>query len=164
MADCCVRLKPVVGFSEDQREQSVRRALQTMDLEAVAERDPFQLSKGERQRVAVASILSTDPEILILDEPTTGLDYRQQIFLMDLLQERNREGTTIIIVTHSLKLVGDYCNQVLLMKGGELLSEGHPRELFFHTTHPMNLPPLWKLSRNLQGDALTVEEFVNALT
>jgi energy-coupling factor transport system ATP-binding protein len=152
-----------LGFSEDQRKKNVERALQTMDLEAQQQRDPFQLSKGERQRVAVACMLSVSPEILMLDEPTTGLDYRQQTYLMQLLRELNKEGATIIIVTHSLKLVGDYCNYAILMEKGQKKAEGHPRDLFFRNGLFHKLPPLWELSRIMKGNALTVDEFASSL-
>ena len=152
-----------LGFSEEQQKKNVERALQTMDLEAQQQRDPFQLSKGERQRVAVACMLSVSPEILMLDEPTTGLDYRQQTYLMALLRELNKEGATIIIVTHSLKLVGDYCNYAILMEKGQLKAEGHPRDLFFRNYLFPKLPPLWELSRIMNGNALTVDEFASAL-
>ena len=148
-----------LGFSDEQRTKNVERAIQTMDLEAQRERDPFQLSKGERQRVAVASMLSVNPEILMLDEPTTGLDYRQQTYLMELLREFNKEGATVVIVTHSLKLVGDYCSYAILMEKGRMKAEGHPRDLFFRDNLFPKLPPLWDLSRAMNGNALTVEEF-----
>ncbi len=152
-----------LGFSEEQRKKNVERALQTMDLEAQQQRDPFQLSKGERQRVAVACMLSVSPEILMLDEPTTGLDYRQQSYLMELLRELNKEGATIIIVTHSLKLVGDYCNYAILMEKGQKKAEGHPRDLFFRDQLFSKLPPLWELSRMMNGNSLTVDEFASLL-
>ena len=153
-----------LGFSDEQREKNVERALETMDLKPQQERDPFQLSKGERQRVAVASMLSVSPEILMLDEPTTGLDHRQQTYLMELLRELNQNGATIVIVTHSLKLVGDYCNYAILMEKGEKKAEGHPRDLFFQDNLFSKLPPLWELSRGLKGNALTVAEFVANLS
>ena len=152
-----------LGFSEEQRLRNVERALKTMDLESQQDRDPFQLSKGERQRVAVASMLSVNPEILMLDEPTTGLDYRQQSYLMELLREFNRNGATIIIVTHSLKLVGDYCNFAILMEQGRKKAEGHPQKLFFQNGLFPTLPPLWDLSRKMKGNALTVDEFASRL-
>ena len=151
-----------LGFSDEQRTKNVERALETMDLASQQERDPFQLSKGERQRVAVASMLSVNPEILMLDEPTTGLDYRQQTYLMELLREFNRNGATIVIVTHSLKIVGDYCNYAIVMEKGGKKAEGHPREVFFQKDLFRTLPPLWELSRSLNGNALTVEEFVSS--
>lgn len=147
------------GIPENIRKSAVQKAMETMDLSAQSERDPFQLSKGERQRVAVASVLSVNPEILILDEPTTGLDHKQQTYLMQLLQEFHRQGTTIIIVTHAVKLVGDYCDYAILLENGKQIAEGHPRQLFFQESIPFRLPRLWQLSKLLGGNALTVEEF-----
>jgi energy-coupling factor transport system ATP-binding protein len=152
-----------LGFSDELRTKNVERALRTMDLEAQQERDPFQLSKGERQRVAVASMLSVAPEILMLDEPTTGLDYRQQTYLMELLRELNQQGATVVIVTHSLKIVGDYCTHAILMEKGQKKAEGHPRELFFRNHLFQKLPPLWELSRLMNGNALTVDEFASQM-
>ena len=150
------------GFSEQEVAQASDSAIETMDLIKRVEDDPFQLSKGERQRVAVASVLSIRPDILILDEPTTGLDYRQQKFLMNLLRELNQSGTTILIVTHALKLVSDYCDHAILLAAGKVISEGHPRELFFGN-HNFRLPPLVELSRALNGNALSAEEFLQQL-
>jgi energy-coupling factor transport system ATP-binding protein len=146
------------GLSETEVKENAGQAIETMDLSAQTERDPFQLSKGERQRVAVASVLSLKPEILILDEPTTGLDYRQQKYLMELLKQLNGEGATVIIVTHTLKLVAEYCNFCLLLSGGKIQAEGNPRDVFFGSSQ-MKLPPLLGLSRAMKGNSVTVEEF-----
>jgi energy-coupling factor transport system ATP-binding protein len=151
------------GFPEEQIRQNADRAIQAMDLVAQSERDPFQLSKGERQRVAVASVLSLNPRILILDEPTTGLDYKQQKYLMELLKEFNASGTTIIIVTHSLRLVCEYCNYGILMQKGNVAAQGHPRELFFNETLKIKLPPIIQLSSKMNGNALFVQEFLDHL-
>ncbi|PWT93241.1 MAG: cobalt ABC transporter ATP-binding protein [Acidobacteria bacterium] len=151
------------GFPEADTKRLVDLAMETMDLIGVSDRDPFQLSKGERQRVAVASILSVNPDILILDEPTTGLDYRQQKYMMELLRNLHQQGKTIIIVTHAIKLVGEYCDHALLLDRGKKVAEAHPRDLFFGDTVRMKLPPLWALSRLMNGDALTVEEFAREL-
>lgn len=150
------------GFSDDSMNRNVSEAIETMSLSAQAGRDPFQLSKGERQRVAVASILSVQPEILVLDEPTTGLDDLQQRYLLNLLRRLNSSGKTVIIVTHALRLVAEYCNYVVLLDSGRVAAEGHPREVLF--SRDMKLPPLLELSRSLEGNALTVDEFVNSLT
>ena len=152
-----------LGFSEQQRTINVERAIRTMDLEEQQSRDPFQLSKGERQRVAVASVLSVNPRILMLDEPTTGLDYRQQSYLMKLLQELNQDGATIIIVTHNLKLVGETCNYAVFMENGRMRAEGHPRTLFFQDSLFPSMPPLWDLAWRLKGNALTVSEFASSI-
>jgi energy-coupling factor transport system ATP-binding protein len=150
------------GFSDDVMNRNVSEAIETMALSEQAGRDPFQLSKGERQRVAVASILSVQPDILVLDEPTTGLDDQQQRYLLNLLRRLNSSGKTVIIVTHALRLVAEYCNYVVLLDRGRVAAEGHPREVLF--SRGTRLPPLLELSRSLEGNALTVDEFINSLT
>ena len=151
------------GFPDQAVVDSSASAVEIMDLGEVLERDPFQLSKGERQRVAVASVLSVQPEILVLDEPTTGLDHKQQKYMMDLLRDLNRSAKTIVVVTHSLRLVAEYCNYVFVLDQGRLVAEGPPRKVFFENIE-MELPPLVELSRMMNGNALTVEEFLSRLS
>ena len=150
------------GYAEEEVKRNSDRAVEVMDLAARVDHDPFQLSKGERQRVAVGSVLSVRPQILILDEPTTGLDYRQQRYLMDLLRDLNRTGTTIIIVTHALWLVGEYCDYAFALQEGTRVAEGHPRDLFFQQ-RILKLPPLLELSALLGANALTASELARQL-
>ena len=91
---------------------------------------PFALSKGERQRVAVASVLAVEPEVLILDEPTTGLDDHHQRALMDMLKNLNGRGHTIIIITHSMEVAAEYAGRAVVMKEGAILLEGPTRVVF----------------------------------
>lgn len=95
---------------------------------------PFSLSRGERQRLALASILAGDPEILILDEPTTGLDYRECMAMMEFIKKRNQAGTTVIMVTHDMEIVQDFCSRVLVLAGGRLLSDGAMEQVMLEDT------------------------------
>lgn len=149
-------------FDEKQIRENVSHVMEIMGLQEQADRDPFQLSKGERQRVAVASVLSVQPEILILDEPTTGLDDQQQRYLMELLRDLNRNGKTVVIVTHSLRLVAAYCNHAIVLSQGQKVAEGHPRDVLFSSG--IKLPPLLQLSKIMNGNALSVQEFVDNLS
>jgi ABC-type multidrug transport system ATPase subunit len=79
---------------------------------------------------------------------------------MDLLSEFNSGGTTVIIVTHSLRLVADYCNYSVLLSKGEKAAEGNPRDLLFQDMPGMTLPPLLELSRLMKGNALSLKEFL----
>lgn len=95
------------------------------------EEEPFSLSRGQRQRVALASILATEPEILILDEPTTGLDYLECCQIMDRIRRMNEEQqVTVIMVCHDMEVVLDYAKRALVMAGGALLGDGPVREIF----------------------------------
>ncbi len=105
----------------------VLRAVGLQDARAL---DPFLLSKGERQRLAVASVLALRPRLLILDEPTTGLDYREQRRMMALVTELNRDGIAIVMITHTPWLVAEYARRVVLIRSGRKLFDGGVREFF----------------------------------
>jgi energy-coupling factor transport system ATP-binding protein len=107
-----------------------KEVLRAVNLTGERDRDPFLLSKGERQRLAVASVLALRPHILILDEPTTGLDYREQRRMMALVSDLNRAGITIVMITHTPWLVAEYARRVVLMRKGRVLFDGGVREFF----------------------------------
>jgi len=104
--------------------------LSAVNLTAERDRDPFLLSKGERQRLAVASVLALRPRLLILDEPTTGLDYREQRRMMVLIGDLNRSGIAIVMITHTPWLVAEYARRVVLMRKGRVTFDGDVREFF----------------------------------
>ena len=98
------------------------------------EEEPFSLSRGQRQRVALASILAVEPEMLILDEPTTGLDYLECCQIMDRIRRMNEEQqVTVVMVCHDMEVVLDYAQRALVMAGGRLLADGPVREIFRDT-------------------------------
>jgi energy-coupling factor transport system ATP-binding protein len=109
----------------------VEEALDAVGLEDRRGADPFLLSKGERQRAAVASVLATRPGVLILDEPTTGLDYREIRDMMGLVRRLAGQGHAVILVTHNLWVAAEYSERILVMGGGRVLGEGAPEEIFF---------------------------------
>lgn len=95
------------------------------------EAEPYMMSRGERQRLALASTLAAQPNVLILDEPTTGLDYRECCSIMDYLKELNEtKGTTIVMVCHDMEVVLDYAQNVLVMAHGSLCAQGSCEEVF----------------------------------
>jgi energy-coupling factor transport system ATP-binding protein len=126
--------------------------------------DPFLLSKGERQRLAVASVLVLKPRMLILDEPTTGLDYREQLRMMALVRDLNRSGIAIVIITHTPWLVAEYARRVILMRKGAKIFDGGVREFFAEDellrSSSFRPPEVTELSRRFGALALTTEEFV----
>jgi energy-coupling factor transport system ATP-binding protein len=91
------------------------------------------LSRGERQRVALASIVAASPEILLLDEPTTGLDYRECMHICGLVKEMNRNGVTVVMVCHDMEVVLDFAQRVLVMASGRLLADGETADIFRRT-------------------------------
>ena len=101
------------------------------DFGFTGDEEPFSLSRGQRQRVALASILAVEPEILILDEPTTGLDYLECCHIMDRIRRMNEEKkVTVVMVCHDMEVVLDYASRALVMAGGRLLADGPVREIF----------------------------------
>ncbi len=101
------------------------------DFSFSGDEEPFSLSRGQRQRVALASILAVEPEILILDEPTTGLDYFECCHIMDRIRRVNEENkVTVIMVCHDMEVVLDYAKRALVMAGGHLLADGPVKEIF----------------------------------
>ena len=101
------------------------------DFGFTGEEEPFSLSRGQRQRVALASILAVEPEILILDEPTTGLDYFECCHIMDRIRRMNEENrVTVLMVCHDMEVVLDYARRALVMAEGRLLADGAVRDVF----------------------------------
>jgi energy-coupling factor transport system ATP-binding protein len=128
---------------------------------------PFTLTKGERQRVAVASILAVQPQVIVLDEPTTGLDHRHQRNIMEVLKRLNQLGHTIIIITHSMGVAEEFADRTFVMKEGHILLDGPTRTVFADEARlaEASLSPssLVRLSNWLGTQALTVEQMVQEL-
>ena len=104
------------------------------DFGFTGDEEPFSLSRGQRQRVALASILAVEPEVLILDEPTTGLDYFECCHIMDRIRRMNEEQqVTVIMVCHDMEIVLDYAQRALVMAGGRLLADGPVPGIFRDT-------------------------------
>lgn len=118
------------GQSEEQININVKQALAAVGLSGREGHDPFSMSKGERQRVAVASVVATKPEVIIMDEPTTGLDYLQIRSMMDLIRSLNEMGHTIIMVTHTMWVVAEYAHRAIVLNNGRIILQGTPREIF----------------------------------
>jgi len=154
-----------LGWDAAERERHVRDALEAVGIAEMVDRDPFLLGKGERQKVAVASILALAPQVLVLDEPTTGLDFHETRELMDLLAELNRRGKTIIVITHVPWIVTRYARRAVLMSEGSILFDGSVRELVAREELCRAgdfLPgPATRLGRRFGATPLTVEELLS---
>jgi energy-coupling factor transport system ATP-binding protein len=151
------------GLDAAEVERRTAEVLHAVNLDDARKRDPFLLSKGERQRLAVASVLALRPRLLILDEPTTGLDYREQRRMMRLVTDLNRAGIAIVIITHTPWLVAEYARRVLLMRKGRVLFDGAVRRFFEQDEllagSSFRAPEVVTLARRLGFSALGPEEF-----
>ena len=128
---------------------------------------PKYLSKGERQRLTMGSIIAMDPDVVIVDEPTTGQDWRETIWIMDLLKKINDEGKTVIIITHNMEIVCSYCNRVLAMRYGKVLLDGTPAEVFAQPeilatayVQPTDITRIAQALDYMPNDVTSVDEFV----
>jgi energy-coupling factor transporter ATP-binding protein EcfA2 len=142
-------------------------ALETVGLGGREQTDPFVMTKGERQKLAVACVLACEPEVLVLDEPTTGLDAAEQVAMMQLLARLNSAGHTVIIITHAMDVAATWARRVVLMRGGEIIADGTARQVF-HQPDRLALaglvaPPCVRLGSLLGVPAVTVDELAGAL-
>jgi cobalt/nickel transport system ATP-binding protein len=119
-----------LGYSESEVKAAVGGALRYVGLEGFERRPPHQLSGGEKKRVAIAGVLAMDPDVLIFDEPTSGLDPSGSEDIMELLDELNLGGKTVIISTHDIELAYQWANRAILLVGGKILQEAIPEVAF----------------------------------
>ena len=117
------------GYDENTIKKRVDWALSLLDLQKYRKVSPFMLSGGERKRVALASVLAWDPEIIILDEPTIGQDYRQKERLKQFIMQLNSQGKTVIIVTHDVEFVAECSPDIILMRQGKIIASGKAKEI-----------------------------------
>jgi len=153
-----------LGYSQEEIAIRVCESLLAVGfpVEQSGSLDPFSLRKGERQRVAVASILATRPAILIFDEPTTGLDAPETDRMMTMIRDLHRDGHTIVMITHSMRLVAEYAQRCLLMERGRIVADGSPRDIFHDSTlvsrASLEIPPVSRFSQRWGYTLLTVNE------
>lgn len=155
------------GLPEEEVERQARRVLDEVGLVGLDDADPFLLGKGHRQQLAVASILALRPEVLILDEPTTGLDYREQRRIMTLLRSLHVQGLTLIVITHSPWVVAEYARRAVVLDKGHIAFDGALRELFaraelLERCH-FTVPDITRVGLHCGVSALTCQELLAAL-
>lgn len=122
------------GLSKEEAKERAIKALQMVGLkEKYYKQSPFELSGGQKRRVAIAGVLAMEPEVLILDEPTAGLDPKGRDEILDQLKRIHEErGITIILVSHSMEDVAKYVGRIIVMNQGEAMYDGTPKEVFSH--------------------------------
>lgn len=163
------------GVSIEEAERLAREKLAMVGIhEEFFEKNPFELSGGQMRRVAIAGILAMEPEVLVLDEPTAGLDPKGRRELMTLFKELHQNGMTIVLVTHLMDDVANYADYVNVLEGGKLVCSGYPKEVFqdvaFFESKQLGVPKITKFAqqlvkRGLHLDTLpiTIEEFAEVV-
>lgn len=122
-----------IGMDKATIEKNVDEAIQVLNLEEVVDIHPFRLSRGQRQRLAIAGVLAMRPEIFMLDEPTGGQDREQVLRLRGVLQGLNDAGHTIILITHDMELLAESTRRAIVVRSGKVILDGEPASVFQHT-------------------------------
>ena len=152
------------GIKGEEALKKAHEALKQVGLdESYYKRQPFELSGGEKRKVAIAGILAINPDILIFDEPTVGFDPASAKELMNLITEFHKRGKTIIVITHDMDLVNRYAQKVFLIEKGKLAFEGTPSELFMFVRNydRLDIPQVIKLALLLKEKGMDID--VNAV-
>lgn len=161
-----------LGTSEDEVKQVVDETLRLFGLDRYRDVHPFLLSKADRLRVALCSVLTMRPETLVVDEPTTGQDMRQSYEVMEILKKLNKEGKTVVFITHNMRLVAEYADRCIIMKDGEVFIDKATRQALtdFEKLRDAQLKPpqvtiLSSRMSNLgfEEPSLTVAEFFESV-
>ncbi len=153
-------------MEEEEAKKVAHEALREVGIgKEFYERSPFDLSGGEKRRVAIAGILALHPQILVLDEPVAGLDPNGVNEIMSLLVRLYEQGTSIILVTHNMDLVLEYCHEVYALHDGNLIYTGNPEQFFSHLTDDMaiEIPTIYSMINklNARGYNLSVDNVTN---
>lgn len=150
------------GVSKEEAEQIAREKLALVGIsEDLYERSPFELSGGQMRRVAIAGILAMEPSVLVLDEPTAGLDPAGRKELMGIFKELHQAGMTIVLVTHLMDDVADFADYVYVLEKGKVVLSGSPREIFQQVDELENIqlgvPKITKFAANLERRGFVFE-------
>ena len=157
-----------LGRNADDTARHVHEALEAVGLVGREREDPITLSKGDRQRVALAGALAQRPEVLVLDEPTTGLDPIEVRATMELLRRLSRSGVAVVIVTHAMWVVAEYAHRAVVLAQGRVQADGTVREILGRERvledAGLRAPTVVRIASELGISALSVDELVSALT
>ncbi len=158
-----------MGLSKEEAEKKAKKALRQVRMsEDLFERNPFDLSGGQKRRVAIAGVLAMDPEVLILDEPTAGLDPRGRNYILGMLEELHRErGITIILVSHSMDDVAECADLLMVLKDAELKFFDKPKEVFKNVdeleSYGLAVPEITYLAKELIEAGLDMDPTVSTV-
>jgi len=167
-----------LGIKDDELEERVKKAMEMVEMEysIYKERSPFGLSGGEMRRVAIASILSIDPEVIILDEPTASLDPLNRKSLLKLISELHLHyNKTIVLVSHNMEVIAELAQRIIVMDKGKIVLDDNPKQIFQNYVAELesiglSLPQityimhkLKKMGKPIDSGVLTLEEAKNEI-
>lgn len=124
-----------IGVPETEHAERIGTVLEAVNLGGRANGNPFNMGRGERQRLAIASILAMRPGVICVDEPTTGQDRQEAASIMEILQSYNDDGHTVITITHDIALAAQYTDRVVVLSDGRVIADGSPAEVFRDEAH-----------------------------
>ncbi|MBO7390555.1 MAG: ATP-binding cassette domain-containing protein, partial [Clostridia bacterium] len=166
-----------LGLSEEEIKGRVREAVQLvgLDYEDVKDRSPFELSGGQKRRVAIAGVIAMRPRVLILDEPTAGLDPRGKKEILALVKRlKESSSPTVIIISHDMDAVAENCDKVALFSEGKIMKVASPRDIFYDEAlladAEMDVPTVVKIVKEMEKKGaslgerpITREQFIQAV-
>lgn len=153
-----------LGLSESEIKERVEEALEKVGLDqpGLADRSPFELSGGQMRRAAMAGVLAMRPEVLVLDEPAAGLDPQSREDMLQLISSLHRQGTTVVMISHSMDDVARFATRAVVMEKGTVAMEGTPEEIFRHAEQlekmGLDVPSVCKLGMLLRRAGLPCPE------
>ncbi len=156
-----------LGLSDEEIGERVKEAIELvgLDYDEIKDRSPFELSGGQKRRVAVAGVIAMRPEVLILDEPTAGLDPKAHRDMLAMIEEvHRRTGNITILVSHNMADIARLSDQILVIDSGHLVVSGTPKEVFSRTEElervGLDLPPITILTENLRKRGMDIEKTI----
>lgn len=156
-----------LGLEEDEIQERVKEAMELvgLDYEEFKDRSPFELSGGQKRRAAIAGVIAMRPEVLILDEPTAGLDPKAHKDVLAMIEEvHRRTGNITVLVSHNMADIARLSDKVLVIDSGHMVAMGTPKEVFSHREELSNvgldLPPITQLTEALRERGMKIEETI----
>lgn len=153
-----------MGLKEEEIDARVREAMAIvgLDFSEISKRSPFELSGGQMRRAALAGVLAMKPQVLVLDEPTAGLDPRARDFLLEDVRRLNRAGTTVVLISHAMDDVAKLATRVAVLEKGALVMDGSPLEVFSRHERlgamGLDVPQGFRLARLLREKGFPVSD------
>ena len=156
-----------LGLEEEEIQERVKEAMELvgLDYEEFKDRSPFELSGGQKRRAAIAGVIAMRPEVLILDEPTAGLDPKAHKDVLAMIEEvHRRTGNITVLVSHNMADIARLSDKILVIDSGHMVAMGTPKEVFSHREELSNvgldLPPITQLTEALRERGMKIEETI----